>query len=324
MPETFELAPVKKPVDYKRIGFIALGILVFAIFYLAGELPQAIDPMGGVATAGMYKTFTGDDIGFFELTWYMFPVGISVVFLIWLLMSTVFKTEKARIECLREKVAVLDKEQGGMNWKEKFVLTCAGLVVLMFALKSFVPAPKELDRAAIMLMPTLLFYLTGVLKVEDLEDMPWNIALLFGGGMSIGFCLWQTGSAEWLAVHWLTMLKNAHWLVFVLSIAFFVLIMTNFTMNVAAIAISLPVALVVAKYMGVSPEMVMYAALATAGMPFNLLIGAAPNAMAYESGQFTTGEFFIWGWPANFIPMAILAVAITVIWPLFGMPILVK
>jgi sodium-dependent dicarboxylate transporter 2/3/5 len=191
-------------------------------------------------------------------------------------------------------------------------------------LKSFVPALKDLDRAAIMLTPTLLFFIAKVLTVEDLEDLPWNISLLFGGAMSIGFCLWSTGAAEWMAVHWLTMFQNAHWLVFVLSIAFFVLIMTNFIMNVAAIAISLPVALVVAKYMGVAPEVVMYAALVTAGMPFNLLIGAAPNAMAYESKQFTTGEFFIWGWPANVMLMGVLAIAITIIWPLFGMPVLVK
>jgi sodium-dependent dicarboxylate transporter 2/3/5 len=197
-------------------------------------------------------------------------------------------------------------------------------VVLLFGLKSFIPALKDLDRAAIMLTPTLLFFIFKVLKVEDLEDLPWNISLLFGGAMSIGFCLWGTGAAEWMAVHWLTWFQNAHWLVFVLSIAFFVLIMTNFIMNVAAIAISLPVALVVAKYMGVSPEVVMYASLITAGMPFNLLIGAAPNAMAYESKQFTTGEFFIWGWPANIILMIVLAIAITVVWPLFGMPVLVK
>jgi sodium-dependent dicarboxylate transporter 2/3/5 len=82
--------------------------------------------------------------------------------------------------------------------------------------------------------------------------------------------------------------------------------------------------LVVAKYMGVAPDVVMYAALVTAGMPFNLLIGAAPNAMAYESKQFTTGEFFLWGWPANVMLMAVLAIAITIIWPLFGMPVLVK
>ena len=120
------------------------------------------------------------------------------------------------------------------------------------------------------------------------------------------------------------MFKNAHWLVFVMSIAFFVLIMTNFIMNVAAIAISLPVALVIAKYLGVAPEVIFYASLVTAGMPFMLLIGAAPNAIAYESKQFTTGEFFGAGIPASIVLLIVLAIAIVTIWPIFGMPILLK
>ena len=45
-----------------------------------------------------------------------------------------------------------------------------------------------------------------------------------------------------------------------MSIGFFVMIMTNFIMNVAAIAISLPVALVIAPYLGVSPEVIFYTA----------------------------------------------------------------
>jgi sodium-dependent dicarboxylate transporter 2/3/5 len=75
--------------------------------------------------------------------------------------------------------------------------------------------------------------------------------------MSIGFCLWQTEAAKWLAVNWLVMFQKANWFVFVMSIAFFVMIMTNFIMNVAAIAISLPVALVVAPYLGVAPDVIL-------------------------------------------------------------------
>ena len=64
------------------------------------------------------------------------------------------------------------------------------------------------------------------------------------------------------------------------------MIMTNFIMNVAAIAISLPVALVIAPYLGVTPEVILYASLVMAGMPFLLLVGAAPNAIAYDSGSY--------------------------------------
>jgi sodium-dependent dicarboxylate transporter 2/3/5 len=198
------------------------------------------------------------------------------------------------------------------------------VILALFMLKSFAPvkAFQDMDRAGIMLIGTLAFFLTRTLTVDDLEAIPLNIILLFGGAMSIGFCLWQTGAAEWLAVHWLTLFQKANWLTFVLSIAFFVLVMTNFIMNVAAIAISLPVSLVIAKYLGVAPHVILFASLATAGMPFNLLIGAAPNAIAYESRQFTAGEFFIYGCVPSLVLMALLAVFCYVIWPLMGMPVI--
>jgi sodium-dependent dicarboxylate transporter 2/3/5 len=99
--------------------------------------------------------------------------------------------------------------------------------------------------------------------------------------------------------------------------------MTNLIMNVAAIAISLPVALVVAPYLGVAPEVVLFSSLVMAGMPFLLLVGAAPNAIAYESKQFTSGEFFMAGIPASAILVVLLAVFVAVIWPLMGMPVTV-
>jgi len=102
------------------------------------------------------------------------------------------------------------------------------------------------------------------------------------------------------------------------------LIMTNFIMNVAAIAISLPVSLVVAQYLGVAPDVIFYASLVTAGMPFLLLIGAAPNAIAYESKQFSTGEFFGYGILPSIILIVVLAIAILTFWPMLGMPILIK
>jgi sodium-dependent dicarboxylate transporter 2/3/5 len=140
--------------------------------------------------------------------------------------------------------------------------------------------------------------------------------------MSIGFCLWQTGAAEWLAINWLIMFENAHWFVFIMGIAVFVLLMTNFIMNVAAIAICLPVALVIAPYLGVAPEVILFASLTVAGMPFLLLVGAAPNAIAYESKQFTSGEFFVTGIPGSILLLIVLGLFIVTLWPIMGMPVL--
>ncbi len=290
----------------------------------AGSIITYLGAARGVAAAGMFKQFTGSDIGFFELSWYMLPIGALMVFCIWLIIIFCFKPEKERIPGLREKATELSKELGPLSGPEKFVIATVAIIVIVFGLKSFLPALAKVDRTGIMLIGTVAFFLTKTLTVEDLEIIPWNIILLFGGAMSIGFCLWSTKAAEWIAIHWLTMFLNAPWLVFVLGIAFFVLVMTNFIMNVAAIAISLPVSLVIAPYLGVAPHVIFFASLVTAGMPFNLLIGAAPNAIAYESKQFTTAEFFIYGWIPSIVLMVILAAFVYVIWPLMGMPVLAK
>ncbi|MEW6365803.1 MAG: SLC13 family permease [Acidobacteriota bacterium] len=290
----------------------------------AGSIITYLGAARGPAAAGMFKEFTGREMGFFQLPLYMLLIAVVMTFVIWVNFMVFLKPEKKTIPGLKEKVKHLARELGPMTIGEKFVIAIVVLVVLLMGLQAFVPALKTIDRAAIMLIATLAFFVFKILTVKELEEIPWNIILLFGGAMSIGFCLWRTGGAEWLAIEWLGLFKDAPWLIFVLSVAFFVLITTNFIMNVAAIALSLPISLVVAKYMGVAPEVIVYASLVTAGMPFLLLIGAAPNAIAYGSEQFTAGEYFKYGLIPTVVLMVVLGIAIVTIWPLCGMPVLVK
>lgn len=289
----------------------------------AGSIITLLGAARGIVALGFFKEMAGKDVSFFELTYYMAPVGWIMVFALWAFFVIFLKPEKAVIPGLRERVKRLSSELGPMRKDEIISLCIVGAAILTMSLQVMIPALQGLNKSALFLISTVLFFVFKILDLNDLELIPWNIILLFSGAMSIGFCLWETGAAQWMAVNWLAMFQKANWFVFVMSIAFFVMIMTNFIMNVAAIAISLPVALVIAKYLGVSPEVVMYASLVTAGMPFLLLVGAAPNAIAYDSRQFTSGEFFLYGIPTSILLMLVVGIAVAIIWPLMGMPILV-
>jgi solute carrier family 13 (sodium-dependent dicarboxylate transporter), member 2/3/5 len=101
----------------------------------------------------------------------------------------------------------------------------AGLIVLgailFLSLQSFVSGPAALQQIG--RDPGghhFVFPVQDILDIQDLELIPWNIILLFAGAMSIGFCLWQTGAAEWLAINWLGFFKDAHWFIFVMGISF--------------------------------------------------------------------------------------------------------
>ncbi|OGQ98904.1 MAG: transporter [Deltaproteobacteria bacterium RIFOXYD12_FULL_57_12] len=287
----------------------------------AGSIITLLGAARGAVALGFYKDITGIDISFFQLTYYMFPIGWGMTFALWGLFMLICKPEKASIPGLKEKAKRMYKELGSWSSKEILASLIVVCTILVISAKAFVPALEGLDKTGILLCSTILFFILNILDIKDLEEIPWNIILLFAGAMSIGFCLWETGAAKWMAVNWLTLFQNAPAIVFILGMSFFVMIMTNFIMNVAAIAISLPVALVIAPYLGVAGEVILFSALVMAGMPFLLLVGAAPNAIAYGSKQFTPGEFFFYGIPASIILMVITWIAVQFIWPIMGMQV---
>ncbi len=287
----------------------------------AGSIVTLLGAARGAVAIGFYNDIVGQNISFFQLTYYMFPIGWIMTLLLWGFFMIFLKPEKKVIPGLREKARQLSAELGPLTRKEITATVIVFGCIIAMALRSFVPALQPIDKTAIILISTILFFITGILDLDDLEEIPWNIILLFAGAMSIGFCLWETGAAKWMAVNWLVMFKESTWFVFVMGIAFFLMMMTNFIMNVAAISIVLPVALVIAPYLGVAPEVILFASLVTAGMPFLLLVGAAPNAIAYDSRQFSTGEFFLYGIPASIILMIVTGFAVYVLWPLMGMPV---
>ena len=304
-----------RPTRFGRGLFIGMAFTAGA-----GSIITLFGAARGAVAIGFYRDLVGREITFFELTYYMLPVGIVMIVLLWLYILVAFPPEKKVIPGLKVRAKRLHESLGPLRWREWLTLSITFVAVLTMSLRSVVPLLGAIDKSAIILTATVLFFSTGCLRLRDLESLPLNIILLFGGAMSIGFCLWQTGAAQWLAIHWLNALPSSSAFLFTVGLTVFVLIMTNLIMNVAAIAISLPVALAIAPYLGVAPEVVLFSALAAAGMPFLSLVGAAPNAIAYQSRQFSALEFFRAGVPASAMLVLVVALFIWKIWPWMGMP----
>ena len=308
----------ERPTRFGKGLFIGMAFVAGA-----GSIITLLGAARGAVAIGFFEEIVGRGISFFHLTKFMLPVGCTMVVLLWIYCMIIFKPEKRTIPGLRQRARSLYETLGPISRTEILALTIIFSAIAVMGAREFVSdaARAHLDKSAVILVATILFFVFRILTIEDLEKLPWNIVLLFGGAMSIGFCLWETGAAEWLAIQWLVLFKTAPSFVFVMGTAFFVLVMTNLIMNVAAIAISMPVALVLAGYLGVNPEVILFSSLVAAGMPFLLLVGAAPNAIAYESKQFTSGGFFLAGIPASVLLMVVLAIFVRWIWPFMGMPI---
>jgi sodium-dependent dicarboxylate transporter 2/3/5 len=304
-----------RPTNFGKGLFIGMSFVAGA-----SSIITLLGSARAVVAIGYYRDITGREISFAELTYYMLPLGALMIFLIWALMMTIFTPEQKAIPGLRDRAKALYAKLEPISRKEILTLVFSLSMIGLMGCRSFFPSLEKVDKSAIILTATILFFLFKILKLQDLEDLPWNIALLFGGAMSLGFCLWQTGAASWLAVKSLAFFHGTHYLAFVMGIAILTLILTNFVVNVAVISLILPVALVMAPYLKIAPETIFFACLASAGMPFLLLIGAAPNAIAFESRQFTSRQFLKAGIPASILLIIVLTLFMQYIWPLMGMP----
>ena len=306
-----------KPTRFGKGLFIGMAF-VAASASVVSLLGSARAPV----SVGFFKAMAGREISFFELLYYMLPLGWGMALLLWGYCRILYPPERQSIPGLRQRARALYDRLGPMSRQEKLALaTVLGAVVVLGAC-SLALSSRMPDQTAVVLSTTVLLFLFRILTIQDLEEIPWNIVLLFGGAMSMGTGLWVTGAARWLGVQLLVFLQPVPGSVFVLGLGLFLLVTTNMVMNVAAIALCLPVGLVVAPYLGVAPEVVMFTALAAAGQPFLLLIGAAPNAIAFGSRQFSAGEFFRAGLPASILLMLVLGLFVYWIWPGMGMPVL--
>ena len=71
----------------------------------AGSIVTLLGAARGAVALGFYKDIVGVDISFFQLTWYMFPIGWIMTFILWGFFMVFFKPEKKVIPGLRDRAS---------------------------------------------------------------------------------------------------------------------------------------------------------------------------------------------------------------------------
>jgi sodium-dependent dicarboxylate transporter 2/3/5 len=306
----------ERPTKFGKALFIGMAMSAGA-----GSIITLLGSARGAVGIAFFKEVTGQEVGFLELSQYLAPLGWTMVLLTWAFLWLFLRPEHKAIPGLRDRARSLYARLGPMSRTELLALSIVLLVVILLSLPTFFPALAAVEKSGIILIATVLFFVTRILDLKDLEEIPWNIVLLFGGAMSLGVCLVETGAADWMAVHLVGWVQDTPAVIFLPGVALVVLAATNLLVSVVTLSVCLPVGLKMAPYLGVSPEVVLFVELAAAGMPFLFLVGSAPNAIAFESRQFTPGEFFRLGLGATILLLAVLALFAMVIWPAMGMSI---
>lgn len=131
----------------------------------------------------------------------------------------------------------------------------------------------------------LLLFLFKVMTWDEiLKSIRWEILLLFGGGLTLGYIVESTGLGSILITDVMELSQHVPLIVFLWLIVIGSIIMTEFMSNTASAALILPLLYTLAQASGINPMVLVLPATIAASFGFMMPVGTPPNAMVYSSG----------------------------------------
>lgn len=155
---------------------------------------------------------------------------------------------------------------------------------------------------------------TTVLDWTHARSIPWDILVLFGGGLSLASAFQTTGLTKWMGGE-LAVLAGLPSLVIIAAVATLFVFVTEITSNTATATLGLPVMAALGPAIGVEPLALMTAAAMGASMAFMLPVATPPNAIVFGTGYIEPAEMRRAGFWLNWTGIIVIT---AVVWLTMG------
>jgi sodium-dependent dicarboxylate transporter 2/3/5 len=119
---------------------------------------------------------------------------------------------------------------------------------------------------------------------REANRAPWDVVLMFGGGLALAMGMSESGLADWMGLKLLPLSAVPLPLV-ALALVGFVVVVTEFASNVAAASGIMPVVAALVATLGADPILLALPAAFAASWGFMLPSGTGPNAIAWATGH---------------------------------------
>jgi di/tricarboxylate transporter len=178
-----------------------------------------------------------------------------------------------------------------------------GIIALIITLLVIIVAAFDLQPILVTsLVGVILMVITGCLKPGEVYgSIRWDIIFLLAGLIPLGTAMDNSGTTQWLAENLVAI--GGHFSGFWILVFFYLItsVLTEILSNNAAVVLMIPVAVEVAKTLGLNPLAFMYAVTFAASNSYLTPIGYQTNTMVYAPGGYKFLDFTRVGAPLNLI-----------------------
>lgn len=276
---------------------------------IAGALPMGIAfaaSIGGLGTmigtptnaiaAGLLDKSLGVKLGFAEWSLFGMPIVLLGVPLAAWIIGRVQHLGADSFDPRAARTAIAHAEHWTLPERRLMpvvILALAAWIALPW-LEPLFPKGGLTDGTVAALVGLILFVLpdgTGrsMLNWKEANRAPWDVVLMFGGGLAMAMGMTESGLAAWLGEQ-LRPLAQLPLPLVALILVGFVIVVTEFASNIATASGIMPVVAALVGALGADPILLALPAAFASTWGFMLPAGTGPNAIAWGTGHITMGR----------------------------------
>ncbi len=262
----------KRNIASPESKFLMLGIAYAA--NIGGIITMIATPPNAIGAAILGLSFS-------EWLLYGLPIFAITFPLMVIVLTLYFRPDRK----LKIGTLVVEIEKNAPN---KTLLAIFILTAILWVLDGVI-APllniTEGFNSMVAVIAIFLLFITKVLEWDEIiKSIQWPVLLLFGGGLTLGMLIDQSGLGM-IMVSKVSLLVNVIPLFFFLwIIVLFSIILTEFMSNTASAALILPLLFTMSNQLGVNPMILVFPATIAASYGFMMPVGTPPNAMVFATG----------------------------------------
>ena len=269
-----------------------------------GSLAGGFGTEIGTAPNLMAAAYTG--IPFASWMVFGFPLAIILMLIIWKVLGRVFKPEVEGIVGGTKTISDKMESLGPMKKVEKL-----SLAILIFTIGLWITAGwTGLNSYSVALIGAVLFFIFKVLDWKDAQNgVDWGLIVFFGGALSLGAALLQSGAASWLINDIIGVLGNNPSTILIMVVLMIIAVcITQVMSNIALAAILVPLSVTLATAQGQPVGTYAVPVAIACSLSFMLPMADPTVAMAYGTGYVKIKEIFKAG-----VPLVVIGIIVTIL-----------
>ena len=323
------VAPDSASGDRNARNFATAIVLCVAYAATIGGLGTLVGTATNALVVGFMQQNYNESISFAQWLAFGIPTVVLLMPIAWLVLVKIsFPFNLGSQTIARDRLIEARSALGAMSAAERrvttvFIVTAAAWITGPLLRK--LPGLAEFNDTTIALLAGLFLFLIpngtkeggALLTGPDLRRVPWDVLLLFGGGLALAEAIQGSGLSAVLGE---ALAGIGAWplVALVASMVALLVLWTEFNSNVATAATFMPILAAIATVSDYPVLQLVAPAALAASCGFMLPVGTPPNAIVFGTGRLSMQDMMRAGWRVNLAAIVVVTAVSMIVIPLIA------